>query len=146
MSQVSLTFLPSSPPFAVLPPYLLSLIPPLSSPYTFFFPFPPLILLRYVSYKTNHVFPLVLVVILRAGLVVIIIHGAFFFLTLQCFKWNYRRFRGRTSYLPPPYQQLMAKVRVRISMWCLYVCFTRALCLYITNPVVPFSLLSVTFT
>ena len=46
MSKMSWFFLPSSPPFAVLPPFLLSLIPPLSSPYTFFFPFSSLILPR----------------------------------------------------------------------------------------------------
>ena len=46
MSNMSWIFLPSSPPFAVLPPFLLSLTPSLSSPYTFSFPFSPLILLR----------------------------------------------------------------------------------------------------
>ena len=51
MSNMSWIFLPSSPPFAVLPPFLLSLTPSLSSPYTFFFPFSPLILLRFIRLK-----------------------------------------------------------------------------------------------
>ena len=127
---MSFTFLPSSPPFAVLPPFLLSLTPSLSSPYTFSFPFSPLILLR--SYDLSND----IVMIICSFFPHVYDINTLFPLSLYC-SCKASRFDGVAgSIFPPPLAETIGQGMLAWSMpWRYAVPHTRAF--HIINHYVP---------